>query len=76
VNRFHALRSVVVLAAMALGACAQMPESVAALNWHDDWGDRGSQVRARDHEQCARLLENMRAQMAGCMAGRGWRVRE
>jgi hypothetical protein len=71
-NRLQVFKSGAVLAALALGACAQMPESVAALDWHDHWGDRGSQVRARDYEQCARLLENLRAQIPGCMARRGW----
>lgn len=67
--RWHALP----LAAL-LGACAALPASVSALNWQDDWGDRGRQVMARDHAQCAELLESKRSQMQACLLQRGWRL--
>ena len=60
--------------AAGLSACASLPPPVAALAWRDDWGDRGPQVLARDHQWCAQAVESRRSQLADCMARRGWRV--
>ena len=58
-----------------LGACAQLPPSVATLDWQDRWGDRGAGVLARDYAMCSELLEQKRSLMGSCMAGRGWEIR-
>lgn len=59
-------------AALLLAACAELHPSLAQLQWKDGWGDRGAQVLARDHALCARLVEQRRSQLAGCLAARGW----
>ncbi len=56
---------------MLLG-CAQLHESVAALTWKDQWGNRGPQVLARDYRMCERLVEQRRSLLATCLASRGW----
>ena len=58
--------------ALCVTACANLPDSVAQLAWQDGWGDRGSQVFARDYDLCATLVEGRRSLMAGCLASRGW----
>lgn len=61
-----------VLALPMLAACSHLHESTAALPWKDGWGDRGSQVLARDHAMCERLVEQRRNLLSGCLASRGW----
>jgi hypothetical protein len=68
-------RSFVYGACLTLCGCAQMPDSMAALQWTDAWGDRGWQVMHRDYAMCVELVEQHRSQLSGCMASRGWQIR-
>ncbi|HQZ08070.1 MAG: hypothetical protein KBF63_11220 [Rhodoferax sp.] len=61
-----------ILALPALTACASLHGSVASLPWKDAWGDRGTQVLARDHAMCEQLVEQRRSLLASCLASRGW----
>ena len=57
---------------LLLIACAQLHPAVAALQWQDQWGERGRQVLARDHAMCERLVEHRRSQLGACLAARRW----
>ena len=57
---------------LGLVACASLPPSVQGLAWRDAWGDRGSQVLAREYAGCADAVESRRSQLSACMAHRGW----
>jgi hypothetical protein len=61
-----------VVAAMLQTACAPMHPAIAALPWQDQWGDRGTQVLARDHAMCGELVEQRRSQLPDCLRARGW----
>lgn len=62
-------------AAAMLAACAQLPPSIATLDWQDLWGDRGAGVLARDYAMCTELVEQKRGLLGSCMAARGWASR-
>jgi starvation-inducible outer membrane lipoprotein len=55
-----------------LGACASVPESLAALTWQDQRGDRGQQVKQRDLVWCLAAVETRRSLQEQCMSERGW----
>lgn len=58
----------------ALAACTTLPPAFAALEWTDQWGDRGRGVLGRDFGMCSELVESHRSQLADCMAARGWTI--
>lgn len=65
-------RFAVTLAALLLAACATVPDSIGALPWRDEAGDRGVGVRDRDWVQCAEAVETHRSALSDCMARKGW----
>ena len=80
-NKFFAescslLRLSVTCLFASLSACAQLPPGMAQLEWVDLYGDRGSQVLTRDYVMCTELIEQRRSLLEGCMANRGWRIKE
>lgn len=68
----RARHGVALLCALLLAACAPLHVAVAELPWHDQWGDRGRQVLARDHAMCETLVEQRRSLLQSCLQARGW----
>ena len=62
---------------LALSGCAPYARILRGfLQWQDPWGDRGKQVLVRDYAMCEALVEQRRSLLDGCLAARGWNVRE